>query len=58
MSAKPPRARNFLPRVSVILPVFNGEAFVAESLDSILGQDVRRQVLPLLRRAARPAARR
>jgi glycosyltransferase involved in cell wall biosynthesis len=31
-------ARRELPLVSVIVPVFNGEHFLAESLDSILGQ--------------------
>lgn len=28
-----------LPRVSAVIPVFNGERFVAEALDSVLGQE-------------------
>lgn len=32
-------AETHTPRVSIVLPVHNGEAFVAEALDSILAQD-------------------
>jgi glycosyltransferase involved in cell wall biosynthesis len=37
----PVRARPIDPRVSVLMPVYNGEAFLAEAIDSVLAQRYR-----------------